>query len=92
MALVVVLVGYPLSIGPACWISSRTNTGAAVVSKVYRPLTWGMSKSEFTAIAVSWYSELGSAKFWEWVDGKTWAKNWLYSPEAIPITRRFRAD
>ena len=32
VALVVVLVAYPLSFGPACWITSRTNVGADAVA------------------------------------------------------------
>jgi hypothetical protein len=36
VALVVVL-GYPLSFGPACWITSHTNVGARAVPAIYRP-------------------------------------------------------
>jgi hypothetical protein len=35
---VVVLI-YLLSIGPACWVTSRLNTGAEFVPIVYRPIT-----------------------------------------------------
>jgi hypothetical protein len=31
VVLVVVVVGYPLSFGPACWISSRLNAGTSIV-------------------------------------------------------------
>ena len=73
----VVLVLYVASIGPACWVSSRTNIGAATVSFVYRPLTWEMAQSERVADAVSWYARLGGADGWDWTiesDGWTWEK------------------
>ena len=40
---VVVLVVYPLSIRPACWISSWTNRGSGFVSTLYVPITSRMS-------------------------------------------------
>jgi hypothetical protein len=67
VVLAVVLL-YVASFGPACWISSRTNAGAAAVSTVYRPLTWGKSKSERIADAIDWYSGFGSADGWAWVE------------------------
>jgi hypothetical protein len=85
---VVVLMGYPLSLGPACWISSRTKTGGAVVSMFYRPMMWGMSRSGRVSNALSWYSDLGSAEGWTWVnnDGWMWVDpdglgRWLRSPK-----------
>jgi hypothetical protein len=65
---------YALSIGPACWLSSRTNVGASVVSQVYRPLTWGMSQSEKIANAINSYSEFGSADSWSWGGGEAWRR------------------
>ena len=38
VALVAVLAGYPLSFGPACWISSRSGTGVSVVNSAYQPM------------------------------------------------------
>ena len=32
-------LAYPISFGPACWITSRTNIGARMVAVVYRPIT-----------------------------------------------------
>jgi len=43
VALLVVLVGYPLSFGPACWISSRTNSGARSVQLIYGPICTALS-------------------------------------------------
>lgn len=70
VALVAVLVGYPLSIGPACWIASKCDSGADFVRVVYRPLTRSMLKDgdvhRRSAAAIIWYSEVGSAKGWHW--------------------------
>jgi hypothetical protein len=88
---VVALVLYPLSIGPACWISSRTNVGSAAVSIAYQPLTWGVSPSRRVYDAFSWYSGIGSAEGWAWTnqDGWRWGEasgaTWLYSPKAKAI-------
>ncbi|HEY2253667.1 MAG TPA: hypothetical protein VGH74_21485, partial [Planctomycetaceae bacterium] len=66
---VVVLVGYPLSFGPACWISSRINKGKSdLVPVAYRPMTWSMSRSETIANALKGYAQLGSASGWAWVE------------------------
>ena len=42
VALVALLVTYPLTFGPACWISSRTQPSGQLVSTVYCPvlLAW----------------------------------------------------
>ena len=42
VALVAAAVGYPLSFGPACWVSSRLQPSGRIVSAVYRPviLAW----------------------------------------------------
>jgi hypothetical protein len=95
VALVAVLVGYPLSFGPACWITSRTNVGASAVSTAYRPATWGMSRSSRIADAVSWYSELGSAEAWKWhnTDRWTWDESkWLYRRDERLNTRGLFTD
>jgi hypothetical protein len=36
----VVLVGYPLSFGPACWINLRTGSGSRAIGAFYRPIGW----------------------------------------------------
>jgi len=67
VALVAVLVAYPLSFGPACWVCSRTNSGGAIVSAVYRPLSWGMVQSNGIFSALDWYSGLWAADGWAWL-------------------------
>ncbi len=72
VALVVVLVGYPLSFGPACWITSHLDRGADLVPVVYRPLTWAMSPGSETMFnrVSSWYALVGAAENWMW--GAAW--------------------
>ncbi len=72
VALVGVMVGYPLSFGPACWITSRTNTGASAIPVLYRPLTWAMSPYSDTTInrVSTWYAKIGAPDDWEW--GAVW--------------------
>ena len=68
VAVVAALVAYPLSFGPACWITSRTDVGASAIPIVYRPLTWAMSPNSDTAInrVSTWYAKIGAAEDWEW--------------------------
>jgi hypothetical protein len=68
VALVVMLVAYPLSFGPACWISSRTNTAASAIPIAYRPIVWCMAHNRGLGKVVNWYSELGAGRGWQWVD------------------------
>jgi hypothetical protein len=42
VVVVAVLVGYPLSFGPACWISSRVNPSGKIVSVIYLPILWAL--------------------------------------------------
>lgn len=68
--LLVLLLGYPLSLGPACWNSSRLRWGNQFVSWIYRPLipepVWYAKKQPRLLRVVNWYSELGAAKGWRW--------------------------
>ena len=43
VVVVLALVVYPLSFGPACWVTSRLNTGATLIPRIYKPITWGLS-------------------------------------------------
>jgi hypothetical protein len=74
--MIVCLAIYVASLGPACWISSRTNIGAPMVSAIYRPMTWGMSRSNRIADAIAWYSQVGSARNWAWVGPNAFVANW----------------
>ena len=41
------LVAYPLSFGPACWVSSRFDVGHKLVPVMYRPLTAAIRIKDF---------------------------------------------
>ena len=43
VVVVVVLVAYPLSFGPACWVTSRTTYGAKLIPLLYYPIVTQMS-------------------------------------------------
>ena len=66
VALVAVLAGYPLSFGPACWLSSRTDLGAGSLSFIYRPLLWAMGRNVAAYSAFDRYSRLGAQEGWRW--------------------------
>jgi len=64
---VVVALLYPLSFGPACWITSRLNTGAGCIPSVYRPLALIMidGPADLTELLLS-FSTFGAAPDWCW--------------------------
>ena len=57
---------YVLGLGPACWVSSRTNTGTSIVSAVYRPVLRQVRIPSATASLIDWYSRLGANAGWMW--------------------------
>jgi len=82
VVVVVALVGYPLSVGPACWVLSRWGGApdpvgskyyaVPIAGKLYRPLTAVIAQFDDgngeSAIseAFRWYSELLAADGWNW--------------------------
>lgn len=40
VVMIVLLVGYPLSFGPACWIGWRSQFGRKAVIVLYTPILW----------------------------------------------------
>ena len=70
--MVLLPVLYVASIGPACWISSRANVGVGAVTAIYRPLQSSrrLNKS-LNESFVDWYSEIGAAKDWCWLERVT---------------------
>jgi hypothetical protein len=65
------VVGLPVlyiaSFGPACWISSRTETGAGIVAIAYQPIIkiiFEPTAPDFVITAVVKYAELLSAPGW----------------------------
>jgi hypothetical protein len=59
VALVAVLVGYPLSAGPACWLTGRKYFRASTVNSFYRPVLWSASKAQPLKNALVWWGSLG---------------------------------
>jgi hypothetical protein len=68
VTLIVVLALYPLSFGPACWVTSRTGIGILYLPDVYRPVLWAMSCGGVAAHLLNWYAQLGASPGWAWVD------------------------
>jgi hypothetical protein len=58
--IVVVLLLYVASFGPACWISERTATGAGPVSVVYQPMLWFWMSTKQPGTLVRWYALVGT--------------------------------
>ena len=61
VALFAVLVGYPLSFGPACWIISRMHSRIPVAELIYRPVIWAWinSPSPIQKAGI-WYASLAA--------------------------------
>src|SRR5262245_30846512 len=66
---VVVLVAYPLSFGPACWIKYDPKRQEVVAPKVYWPLGWIMNTTDPSASnrysvqkVMQWYIGIGVPK------------------------------
>ena len=68
VVVVVMLAGYPLSFGPACWITSRLDRGADLVPVLYRPVTWAMTPDSETPVnrVSTWYAKIGAPDDWQW--------------------------
>jgi hypothetical protein len=65
---VVVVLLYPISFGPACWITSRTTSAARWLPGFYWPILWGMAKNGGVYRPLNGYAEFGAAENWHWVD------------------------
>jgi hypothetical protein len=67
-AVVLLPVLYVASFGPACWIASRMNADAILLSAIYSPLvdTYCYTDDELLCGAFEWYSTIGAADGWRW--------------------------
>jgi hypothetical protein len=60
VVVVVALVGYPLSFGPACWIATRYDSLRGFVNSIYHPAAWAYFKTpEIVGRAIIWYANVG---------------------------------
>jgi hypothetical protein len=66
VALVAVVVGYPLSFGPACWINERTGRGYAdgigyrFIRSFYSPVLAYAGQHRTGSDFVDWYARCGT--------------------------------
>ena len=70
VALVAALVAYPLSFGPACWITSRMSVETSAIGVIYRPIVRFMSWTDGGSVLgtiLDQYSRLGAADDWHWM-------------------------
>jgi hypothetical protein len=57
---VAVLVLYPLSFGPACWINQRWHTDRRILSAIYRPVLSLASERGYLPELLHWYAAVGA--------------------------------
>jgi hypothetical protein len=86
VVVVVGLVAYPLSFGPACWIASRID-GRAGIERAYWPVisVW-RAGPESVAKAINWYCYVGAKS--EWLIGLPRYGEWS-GPGEPPWSRMF---
>lgn len=67
VVLAAALVGYPLSFGPACWMTSWFRCGERTITTVYHPIVWTrLNGPVIIDSAIDWYSQVGARKGWGW--------------------------
>ncbi len=98
LAMVLMLVAYPLSFGPACWIAMRNDAGKHATafrrfSNFYSPVSIAIIRGPRPVRdCAMWYLELGApadAKVWrEWDDGILWSKpGYSYTLLSLPPSK-----
>jgi hypothetical protein len=65
VVVVIVLVLYPLSFGPACWVVARMQDYPDMPA-VYRPGLLMARRVRAIDSALQWYANLGSPRYGEW--------------------------
>jgi hypothetical protein len=78
---VAVLVAYPLSIGPAVWLTARGHFRESTVQSIYMPVLWTASQAEWLDNAVTWWGSLHVP------DGK--AVNFIFETDEATIVFQF---
>jgi hypothetical protein len=59
VAVVVLILLYPLSLGPAIWLTARGYFRESVVQSIYRPFLVSAEYVEIVESAVTWWGSLG---------------------------------
>src|SRR5260370_29309773 len=67
VTVIIVTLAYPLSLGPACWLSVRARSGGLWVHRVFQPLltlgAWTDAREQPSHVAlIHWYINLGTPK------------------------------
>ena len=75
VVLVVTLVVYPVSFGPASWISSRVTVLGPAVEIAYLPILCLWDECPAPVINfLHWYTQWGAKEGWYWTTGDEWKK------------------
>jgi hypothetical protein len=94
VVVVVTLVAYPLSFGPACWITSRLNFGGQAIPHVYAPIMGIMRNGPRPIVGwLNWYVALGSDQRWRFslrLDSWSNPETMLLPPGTMPPPSRRR--
>ena len=71
MTVFAVLVGYPLSFGPACWLCGYEKLPRGIVAQVYRPILLLCHNDSPIPIRnfIFWYGDLVPSPFCNWWNG-----------------------
>src|SRR5215475_8318253 len=56
---VVALIGYPVSLGPAIWLTARGCFRDSAVQSCYMPVLWSAAHAESLEEVVVWWGSLG---------------------------------
>jgi hypothetical protein len=59
VAVVVALIGYPVSLGPAVWLTGRGWFRDSAVQSFYMPVLWSAVQAESLEDVVVWWGSLG---------------------------------
>jgi hypothetical protein len=59
VAVVAALVAYPLSFGPAIWLTARGYFRESTVQSFYMPVLWSAAQAESLENVVTWWGSLG---------------------------------
>jgi len=79
VVVVAVLVAYPLSIGPACWVADHSWIGKEIVAMIYTPAIWCSANGPAPiAAAVNWWAHLYCKNEWNWGVGTDGKYHWIH--------------
>jgi hypothetical protein len=64
VVVVVVVVAYPLSFGPACWLADRGILPRATTARIFTPLLDGPSEDSYGnhSNPLTWWADLGARR------------------------------